>query len=240
MLKKQEKNKENILLIGRGISSGLAVGRAFVFRDILDYEYQFYQIRTDKVEDEYKRIENAIDEVLKDLNESAKRIEKDLDENLADIFRAQKAYLQDKGLLDEFRKELAGELINAEEVVKRVMRRLEQRFSDADEEILRQRSEDFRDLARRLLHSLRGIKAHTLERLPEGSVLVARHLVPSTTVFLSRKSAAAAVVETGGAGSHAALLTREMAIPAVTQIKNVYEKINMGDKVQVWLRLLFH
>ena len=118
-------------------------------------------------------------------------------------------------------------------MVKRVLRRLERRFAEMDKEVFRQRGEDFNDLARRLLRSLSGIKAHTLENLPHGSVLVARHLVPSNTVFLSRNSTAAAVVEIGGAGSHAALLTREMAIPAVTQISNVCEKINTGDTLLI-------
>lgn len=163
------------------------------------------------------------------MKESAVRIEEDLDENLADIFLAQKALLEDKVLLSDFRKELESELVNAEEVIKRVLRRLERKFSEMDNEVFRQRGEDLNDLARRLIRSLSGIEAHSLEKLPEGSVLVAHHLVPSNTVFLSRNSAAAVVVEIGGASSHAALLTREMAVPAVTQVSDVFGKINGGD-----------
>ena len=230
----ETKQKNQIIkLQGRGISGGLAIGKAFVYQDILRHEYILYNIGKDAIEGEYQRIEGAIKEVLKDLEVSADRIQKDLDENLADIFYAQKALLQDKALLDEFKEELETELINAEEAVKRVLRRLERRYAEMDNEVFRQRGDDLNDLARRLLRSLSGIKAHTLENLPGGSVLVARHLVPSNTVFLSRKSASAAVVEIGGAGSHAALLTREMAIPAVTQISDVCDKINNGDKLLV-------
>jgi len=228
-----EINKRNITLSGRGISGGLAIGKAFVYRDILQHDHELYEITKDEIEDEYQRIENAIKDVLGGLEESAELIEKDLDENLADIFQAQKALLEDKALLNEFKKELESELVNAEEVVKRVLRRLERRFAEMDKEVFRQRGEDFNDLARRLLRSLSGIKAHTLENLPHGSVLVARHLIPSNTVFLSRNSTAAAVVEVGSAGSHAALLTREMAIPAVTQISDVCEKINTGNTLLI-------
>jgi len=229
----KENKRQNIKLEGRGISSGLAIGKAFVYKDILQHKHILYNITKDNIEDEYQRIEDAIREVLNDLKESADIIEENLEESLADIFRAQKALLEDKALLGEFRKELEAELVNAEEVVKRVLRRLEQRYAEMDKEVFRQRGEDLNDLARRLLRSLSGITAHTLEKLPNGSVLVACHLVPSNTVFLSRKSAVAAVVEIGGAGSHAALLTREMAIPAVTEISDVCEKINTGDKVLI-------
>jgi phosphotransferase system enzyme I (PtsI) len=226
-------DRNNIKLSGRSLSPVLAVGHAFVYTDILQHEHVLYKITESKVEDEYRRIENAIKAVLDDLKQSADTIQKDLDENSADIFRAQKALIEDKALLGEFKKELESELVNAEEVVKRVLRRLERRFTNMEKEVFRQRGEDLNDLARRLLRSLSGIKAHTLENLPYGSVLVARHLVPSNTVFLSRNSATAAVVEIGGAGSHAALLTREMAIPAVTQISDVCRKIGTSDKLLV-------
>jgi phosphotransferase system enzyme I (PtsI) len=228
-----ESKTQNIKLGGRGISGGLAIGKAFVYKDILQHKHILYDITKDNIEDEYQRIQDAIQEVVNELKESADIIEENLEESMADIFRAQKALLEDKTLLGEFRKELEAELVNAEEVVKRVLRRLERRYAEMDKEVFRQRGEDLNDLARRLFRSLSGIKAHTLEKLPDGSVLVACHLVPSNTVFLSRKSAVAVVVEIGGAGSHAALLTREMAIPAVTQISDVCEKINTGDTLLV-------
>lgn len=230
---KLQTERQNIKLSGHGISRGQAIGTAFVYRDILLHEHDLYDITKESLEIEYKRIEDAINDVVNELKESADQIEKDLDQSLADIFLAQKALLEDKALLEEFKKELESELINAEEVVKRVLRRIERRYAEMDNEVIRQRGEDLNDIARRLLRSLSGIKAHTLENLPEGSILVARHLVPSSTVFLSRNSASGVVVEIGGTASHAALLTREMSIPAVTQISDVCEKIITGDKLLV-------
>jgi phosphoenolpyruvate-protein kinase (PTS system EI component) len=61
--------------------------------------------------------------------------------------------------------------------------------------ILRQRADDIADLSRRLLRALQGIHAHTLENMPDKSVLVAKRLLPSDTIFLSRQSTVAAVVE---------------------------------------------
>jgi phosphoenolpyruvate-protein kinase (PTS system EI component) len=71
------------------------------------------------------------------------------------------------------------------------------------------------DLSRRLLLSLAGIHAHSLENLPANTVLVARRLLPSDTVFLSRSSTVAVLAEFAGPAAHAALLARELGIPCV-------------------------
>ena len=139
---------KNIKLSGRGISNGLVIGKAFVYKDILHHKHILFEITEDDVEHEYKRIEDAVNDAIENLKESAVRIEEDLDENLADIFLAQKALLEDKVLLSDFRKELESELVNAEEVIKRVLRRLERKFSEMDNEVFRQRGEDLNELAK--------------------------------------------------------------------------------------------
>src|SRR5512147_1822798 len=75
-------------------------------------------------------------------------------------------------------------------------------------------SDDIADLARQLLAALAGIHVHILESLPEGSVVVARRLLPSDTVVLSRRRTSAVVLEHAGPTSHAALLARALGIPA--------------------------
>jgi phosphoenolpyruvate-protein phosphotransferase len=102
-----------------------------------------------------------------------------------------------------------------------------------DRDDLKQRGDDVADLARRLLLILQGIQAHTLEKMPEGCVLVARRLLPSDTVFLSRHSTAAVVVEHGGRVSHAAILTRELGVPGVAQIPDLLDHVRPGDTVFV-------
>ncbi len=223
----------NMVFTGHAISSGLAIGKAFVYEDILRRDHELYEIEKHEVEDEYGRIELAIKGVIEDLELSAERVEEELDEDLADIFHAQKAILQDPSLLDEIRKELETELVNSEQVIKRVFRRLERRFQEVDDEAISRRRDDIADIARRLLRELGGIHAHLLEDMPENSVLVAKRLLPSDTVFLSRRSIAAVVVESGGTASHAALLTRELGIAAVAEIPDLLQKIHQDDVLLV-------
>ncbi len=216
-------------LLGHAIAPGLAVGKAFIYRDILLRDHELYDITKHEINDEYSRIKLAIEGVLNDLELSAKMVERELDKNVADIFHAHKALLQDPTLLDEMKKELHTELVNSEQVVKRVFHRWERKFREMEDKEVRQRGDDIADIGRRLLRDLIGIHTHLLEDVPEGSVLVSKRLLPSDTVFLSRQSTVAVVVEFGGTGSHAALLTREMGIPGVARVPELLNKIRQED-----------
>jgi len=223
----------NVELSGKSISGGLAMGTAFVYKDILDRNYDLYNIDAESANAELERIKQAISEVHGDLAIASERIEEHMDKTIADVFRAQQAILNDVTFLEEIEKELLAELVNAEQVVKSVLRRFKRKFRQAESDTLRQRVDDLTDLGRRLLRALTGVKAHSLEHLPPATVLVAPQLLPSDTVFLSRRSTAAVVVEHGGLASHAALLTREMGIPAVSGLSLLTKKITSGDKLLV-------
>jgi phosphoenolpyruvate-protein kinase (PTS system EI component) len=114
-----------------------------------------------------------------------------------------------------------------------VFRLLAGRFREMSDEILRERGDDIDDLSRRLLLSLAGIHAHSLESLPPHTVLVARRLLPSDTVFLSRSSTVGVLAEFAGPAAHAALLARELGIPCVGGIPKLLETVHTGDVVLV-------
>jgi len=230
---KMKNGNEDVVMAGHAIAPGLAIGKAFVYTDILRRDHELYDIEKHEVVNEHGRIELAIKEVIDDLGLSAERIEEELEKDLADIFHAQKAILQDPSLLADIRKELEEELVNSEQVVKRVFRRLERKFREIEDETISQRADDIADIGRRLLRELSGIQAHVLEDMPENSVLVAMRLLPSDTVFLSRRSIKAVVVESGGTASHAALLTRELGIPAVAEIPGLLQRICQDDLLLV-------
>jgi phosphoenolpyruvate-protein phosphotransferase len=224
---------KNITISGYGISPGLAIGTAFLYVDIFHRDHDRYEINEGEVQEEYERIEQAVEEVLNDLELAADRVEKDLDANLANIFRAHQTMLRSPSLREEFEGELKQELVNAEHIVQRVFHRWIRRFAGEQKPDLVSRTEDLADLSRRLLRALVGIHTHTLENVPAGSVLVARRLLPSDTVHLSRDSTVAVLVAFGGPGSHAALLTRELGIPAVAQVAEDFDTIASGDLLLV-------
>jgi phosphotransferase system enzyme I (PtsI) len=222
----------NVTLSGLGVSPGLAVGQAFIYRDIL-HDLERYDIEPHQVEYQHRRIGRAVETVLADLGLSAERVEAEVNTDLAMIFHAHEAMLHDPTLTKELREELEQELVNAEQVVKRVFRRWERKFRTMASEELRARGDDVADLGRQLQQALAGIRTHILEDVPPDSVLVATRLLPSDTVHLSRKSVVAVVAEFGGPASHAALLTREMGIPAVTYVAAASDAIASGATVLV-------
>lgn len=222
-----------ITLVGKGVSPGLAKGKAFVYIDVLRRDSELYEIDPAQIGDEKARIEKAIDDVRQSLTIDAKDVEGKLGKKSADIFLAQEAMLLASSVVDDLKRTLEAERINAEQVVRMVFRALARRFREMNDEVLRGSGEDIEDLSRRLLLSLAGIHAHSLENLPANTVLVARRLLPSDTVFLSRSSTVAVLAEFAGPAAHAALLARELGIPCVGGIPELLETVHTGDVVLV-------
>ena len=222
-----------ITLVGKGVSPGLAKGKAFVYIDVLRRDSELYEIDHAQIGNEKARIEKAIDDVRQSLTIDAKDVEGKLGKKSADIFRAQEAMLLASSVVDDLKRTLEAERINAEQVVRMVFRALARRFREMNDEVLRGSGEDIEDLSRRLLLSLAGIHAHSLENLPANTVLVARRLLPSDTVFLSRSSTIAVLAEFAGPAAHAALLARELGIPCVGGIPELLETVHTGDVVLV-------
>jgi phosphotransferase system enzyme I (PtsI) len=218
-----------LVLTGKGVSPGMAKGKVFVYRDILQRSAELHEVDDIHIHNEQGRIEKAVNDVRQSLAIDAMRIEARLGKESADIFRAQEAMLCSPSVVEELKKTLEAERVNAEEVVKTVFRRLARRFKDMNNQVHRERGDDIDDLSRRLLLSLTGIHAHSLENLPTNTVLVARRLLPSDTVYLSRWSTVAVLAEFAGPAAHAALLARELGIPCVGGIPGLLEAVHTGD-----------
>ena len=231
---KTESGKDNMLtLVGEGVSAGLAKGKAFVYIDVLKRDSELYKVDGAQVDEEKARIDKAIDDVRQSLTIDANQIESKLGKESADIFLAQETMLLDASVVEELKRTLEAERINAEQVVRMVFRLLAGRFRELNNEVLRERGDDIDDLSRRLLLALAGIHAHSLENLPADTVLVACRLLPSDTVFLSRSTTVAVVAEFAGRAAHAALLARELGIPCVGGVPKLFEVVHTGDVMLV-------
>jgi phosphotransferase system enzyme I (PtsI) len=229
-----EKNNFNMLrLKGTPFSSGLARGVAYVYSDILESKHAVYNIKKGDYKLEYARIHNAKQEVRQQLFSSAKRVGKALDKNVADIFMAQEAMLVDPQLASDLKSTLRQKHINAERVVGMVFQRWIRKFRDAPSTLLNERADDIEDLYRRMLGVLVGVEAHKLENLPENTILVARRLLPSDTVFLTGASCVGILLEIAGPTSHSTILARELGVPCVGQMSHLISRIDTGNEILV-------
>lgn len=220
-------------LRGTRISPGLASGRVWVGRDVLDCSEETYRIEPHQVEAEMERIRRAVVQVETELEESARRVSEQLDPSLGEIFRAHKLMLDGLLLSKEFEKELRGSLTDAAEAVKRVFRKWETKLAAIEDETLRQRADDIVDLARRVLRQMEGANAFGLAAIPAGSILVTQRLLPSDVVAAAPRDVKGIVVESLGQGSHAALLAREESIPILAGFPGLLAQIRKGDEVLV-------
>lgn len=225
--------RPNFKLRGRGTSSGLAAGRAFVHRNLLDALSAPRSVSSPEVGGELDRIDRALLSVLEDLKVSALRIEAHSGPKLAAIFGAHEAMLQDSSLRDEIREQIKGELVGAAQALACVFQRWQRKFREAGHETLQERADDLVDLEGRLLREIAGLKTTTLEKMPFGRVLVAHRLLPSETVTLSDRGVIGIILEVGGPGSHAALLARAAGIPTVAEIPDATAMIENEQDVIV-------
>lgn len=224
------------ILKGSAVSPGIARGKAFLHKVEVHRETDAggEGKETGPLHaDQHERIKSAMSDVSHGLETDAQDISRVLDNDSGDIFRAQSAMMQDASLMQELERYLGRGPIDAEEAVRAVFAIFAGRFRGAKNEAVRAKGDDVEDLSRRLLLSLRGIHAHRFEGMPNGSVLVARQLFPSDTVFLSRISTVAVVAEFAGPAAHAALLARELGIPCVGGIVRIVDLTHEGDDMIV-------
>ncbi|MFW6457280.1 MAG: phosphoenolpyruvate--protein phosphotransferase [Planctomycetota bacterium] len=215
---------ENITFSGISLSPGMAAGDVHLYQDILQYEYGDEEIKPEQVDEEWRRLAAGMEQVRTKLSEAEQHIQEEVSPSLAGVFRAHRQILQDPTLARELENEIETNLLTAEEALQRVFSRWEQRFREMESETYQVRDADVADLARRILKVLLDINAHALENMPPNSVVVARRLYPSDVVFFSTSPPAAIVVQTGSPGSHCALFARELGIPGVGQISEIWEK----------------
>ncbi|MFC1590265.1 phosphoenolpyruvate--protein phosphotransferase [Candidatus Omnitrophota bacterium] len=226
-----KKKKRRTVIKGLSISSGFAIGKAFVYKDILIRDMALYGIEERNIRNEFQRIEKAIVHASKDLQKMKDIVTSDLDKQHADIFLSHKEMLKDKQLLSDLRIELERELINAENVVKNVFTDWAKKFKVSESDVIKSKADDMDDLSRRLMRILLGYEMSILEMLPPDSIVVAKILLPSDTVYIKTKNVKGIVVKKGSSNSHSAILARAFGVPAISNIDKSIDVINNKDEI---------
>jgi phosphoenolpyruvate-protein kinase (PTS system EI component) len=171
--------------------------------------------RKHDTEEQLSRLDVATASISDDLLVLAERVEDEIDARLAEVFSAHQLMVNDVTLRQELRKEIIENLVSATSAVKTVFLRWEKRFLLMESQIARDKGDDMRDISIRLHNALTGITTHSLETIPDNCVLATR-------------SIAAVLLEHGSAGSHAALFAREMGLPAISGLVNLFGVVSEG------------
>lgn len=216
-------------LRGIAASGGIGLGRAACIRArSLDYSGVVYA--GDRAEKE--RLRRAVEQFHAETQTLVDRLDADLGGHEAEILTGQSAMLADPFLRGEMEEAIdAGS--SAESAVDQVCTRYADRFDGVEDEMMRQRAADVRDVRTRLLAILLDAHGGDIGSLPRGCVLCVRELTASMVVGLQRDRVNAILAEAGGATSHSAILARAMEIPAVFGVPELMARVKDGDELVV-------
>jgi phosphotransferase system enzyme I (PtsI) len=220
------------VLRGESVSPGIAVGPVHL-RGYDDDEIGVSRIAADQVEAELDRLRAAVRQSRAQIEEIRGKQQGQLGEAELRIFDAQIAYLGDPAFVAEIEQQVVQERLAVRAAVKTVYAKYDRIFQLVENEILRRRASDLRDVATRVLRNLASGEP-SARKAPLGRyVLAARKLTTADMFNLDAEGVDAIVAEEGGMSSHAAILARGMGIPTLTGIRGLARLLRDGSVVVV-------
>jgi len=220
--------KEEIVVQGISASQGIAYGQIFVYLQS-EVEIPSYQVDHEKRGDEIARFDKALLVTRQQIAKIQDEVEKNLGKNEALIFDAHLLVLEDQALISETIREFETTGRNIEICFDTVSKKYIQAFSEIDDEYLRERAGDIRDVAQRVLQNLLGQAESSLSQLVKGRIVVANDLSPSDSAGIDRGAGMAIVTDSGSKTSHAVIVARSMRIPAVVGVRDLTRRVKTGD-----------
>jgi phosphotransferase system enzyme I (PtsI) len=217
-----------VIVQGVSASQGIAYGQIFVYLQS-EVEVVSYQVDSEKRIDEIARFEKALLVTRQQIAKIQSEVEKNLGSEEALIFDAHLLVLEDQALISETIREFETTGRNIETCFNNVSQRYIRAFAEIDDEYLRERAGDIRDVAQRVLQNLLGQAENSLSRLAEKRIVVANDLSPSDSASIDRSAALALVTDSGSRTSHAVIVARSMKVPAVVGVRNLTSRVKNGD-----------
>ena len=202
-----------ILLEGIAASPGIAIGKSLLKIE-KEIEIDRENIADDQVEQEIEKLHNALTKSKKQLEELKEETAEKLGEEKAEIFAAHLMILDDPEVIPAFENKIKDNKLNAAAAVKDVIDQFAAMFAAMDDEYLRERGSDIKDVGMRVIKNLLGIE-DIADKMEEEVIIIAEDLTPSDTAQLDTDKVLAFVTRDGSRTSHSAIMARSLGIPAV-------------------------
>jgi len=231
MAGKTAENKEKIFH-GIPASPGIAFGEAFVV-NVEDIPVTAEQVPADRVKLEVQRFETALQETEEELRKLHKQLENEMGVEHAKILDSHRMILTDEMARKNTIRHIKKNNVNAAFAFTTVLDKVLTTFDQIEDQYLKERAEDIRDVKRRVVRNLLGQKVEGLSNLRKQAIVVARSLAPSDTAVLEKKYVLAFVTDAGGSTSHAAIIARSLGIPAVVGLENLSQHVKPYDRLIV-------
>ena len=198
---------------GIGASPGIAIGKTLVKKEE-NLEIDRKNISEDQVEEEIEKLHAALAEAKESLKELKAETQEKFGEEEAEIFGAHLMILDDPEVIPAFEEKIKEEKLNAAAAVKDVVDQYAAMFSAMEDEYLKERGADIKDVGMRVIKILLGVE-DIAEKMEEEVIIIAEDLTPSDTAQLETDKVLAFITKDGSRTSHTAIMARSLGIPAV-------------------------
>ncbi|MEH7255617.1 phosphoenolpyruvate--protein phosphotransferase [Neobacillus niacini] len=216
------------MLKGIAASSGIAIAKAY---RLVEPNLSFEKKIVTEVEQEISRLQDALTISKNELEAIRDKAKVDLGEDKAAIFEAHLLIANDPELISPIEDKIKTDMVNAEYALNEVTDMFIMMFEQMDNEYMKERAADIRDVRKRILSHLLGIRLVSPNTISEEVIIVAEDLTPSDTAQLNRKYVKGFTTNIGGRTSHSAIMARSMEIPAVVGTKSVTQDVLGGDLI---------
>ncbi|MCC0651513.1 phosphoenolpyruvate--protein phosphotransferase [Clostridioides sp. ES-S-0001-03] len=213
---------------GIGASPGIALGKALV---VEHSELVIEKKTIDNVEAEVAKLENAVVVSKEELIKVKEKASQELGEEEAEIFEAHLLVLEDPELIGSAIDKIKTENVNAEYALNEIKEMFVSMFESMDNEYMKERAADIKDVTNRILRHILGIKVVDLSALSEEVVLIAHDLTPSDTATMNKKMVLGFLTDIGGRTSHTAIMSRTLEIAAIVGLSDITSNVKDGDFV---------
>lgn len=211
---------------GTGASPGIALGNALV---IEHSELNIEKKNIENVEAEIEKLQSAVETSRIELEKVKERAKVELGEHEAEIFEAHLLVLADPELIDQTISKIKDEKVNADFALNEVKDMFVSIFESMDNEYMRERAADIKDVTNRVLRHILGVKVVDLSALDEEVILIAHDLTPSDTATMNKKMVLGFLTNIGGRTSHTAIMARTLEIAAIVGLNDATDQIKDGD-----------
>ena len=216
-------------LQGIAASDGIAIAKVYT---LTEPDLSFTKISVEDTDNEISRLEKALEVSTKEIELIKETALKNLGEEEAQVFEAHLMVLSDPELVGQVKDAITSQKVNAEHALKEVSDMFISIFAGMeDNPYMQERAADIRDVSKRILANLLGVKIPSPATIKDEVVVVAGDLTPSDTAQLNRKYVKAFVTDIGGRTSHSAIMARSLEIPAIVGTKEITSLAKDGDLI---------
>lgn len=217
-------------LSGIPVSDGIAIGRVLKL-DKEERAVEAYTICEEDIEKEISRFTEALGKVACHVQALYESTKQKLNESEAEIFAAHLSVIEDPMIEDGVKDRIRDERMNVEQALKLTLDEIEALFAALDDEYLRERGADVRDVGGQIMDYLLGNASLDLSRLPYPCIIAAKDLSPSETMSMDFSKTLGFMTEQGGRTSHTAIISRSLEVPAVVGTGAMMEGLKDEDWV---------